>query len=67
MAHLMRAYDRLRRRKANGYGIAPIEWPDIDAFLRHSRLRLPPRDIEVIEELDDIFLSEMNKAAQASE
>lgn len=67
MTHLMRAYERLRRRKASSSSIVPIEWPDIDAFVRHTRLALSPREIEIIEDLDDIFLSAMNKAMQASE
>ena len=35
----------------------PIEWPDIDAFVRNTRSSLDPFDIEMIEELDDCYLA----------
>lgn len=57
LGYLWRAYNRLRRRKGSGFGPGPIEWPDIDAFLRLSGFALAPWEIEVIEEIDDVFLS----------
>lgn len=33
-----------------------IEWPDIDAFIRRSGVWLSPWEIELIEDLDDLFL-----------
>nr|DAH82774.1 MAG TPA: INTERFERON-BETA, HELICAL CYTOKINE, IMMUNE SYSTEM [Caudoviricetes sp.] len=35
----------------------PIEWPDIDAFVRNSGISLCAWEIEVIEDLDDLFLA----------
>lgn len=62
-AYLWQTYLRIRRRKAgNGLGASPIEWPDIDAFVRNSRFPLTPWEIETIEHIDDLFL-----AAQAGQ
>lgn len=56
LAYLWRLFWRLRNRKGgNGFEISPIEWPDIDAFVRQSRQRLDPWEIELIERLDDAF------------
>ena len=56
MAYLWKAYMRLRRRKSMGFnGLNKIEWPDIDAFMRASRFPLAPWEIEIIEDLDDIY------------
>jgi hypothetical protein len=38
------------------HGPAPIEWPDIDAFVRRAGVSLAPWEIELIEQLDDIYL-----------
>lgn len=54
--YLWKIYRRLRRRTGNGFGLTPIEWPAIDAFLRHAGISLAPWEIEVIEEVDDLFL-----------
>lgn len=57
-AYLWKAYNRIRNRKGGGMaGVMPIEWPDIDAFVRNSRQRFDPMDIEIIEALDDAFLA----------
>lgn len=56
LAYLFLAYMRIRRRKGGGFGLMPIEWPDIDAFLRLSKVSLAPWEVEVIEDLDDMFL-----------
>lgn len=56
LGYLWAIYRRLRRRKGGGFGPSPIEWPDIDAFLRHARISLAPWEVEVIEEIDDLFL-----------
>jgi len=32
LEYLFRTYMRIRRRKGGGFGLMPIEWPDIDAF-----------------------------------
>ncbi|UIK04910.1 phage tail assembly chaperone [Neorhizobium galegae] len=58
LAYLWRAYNRIRRRKGSGFaGRTPIEWTDIDAFVRNARMMLAPWEIEVIEALDDAFMS----------
>jgi len=60
MAYLWRIFNRLRRRVGgNGFGANPISWPDLDAFVRYSRINLAPWEIEVIEDLDDLFLIAM--------
>ena len=62
LEYLWIAYRRLRRRKGgNGFGPSPIEWPDINAFCRYNHLDLVPWEIEVIEEIDDLFLDALNK------
>jgi hypothetical protein len=66
LAYLWHAYRRLRRRKGSGFGPGPIEWPDIDAFLRLSGETLAPWEIEVIEELDDAFLTAVTAAQSSS-
>lgn len=65
MSDIWQAYHRLRRRKAASDMGAPkpIEWPDIDAFVRQSGARLTPWQIEVIEDLDDIYLQPTSKPA----
>lgn len=55
--YLWRIFWRIRRRKgSNGFSVSPIEWQDIDAFTRHSRMPLIPWEVEVIEDLDDLYL-----------
>ncbi|MDP1867003.1 MAG: hypothetical protein Q8L13_11770 [Bradyrhizobium sp.] len=57
VAYIWRIFNRLRRRKgSNGFAMSPIEWPDIDAFVRHSGMPLTPWEIGLIEDLDDLFL-----------
>lgn len=51
------AHQRIRRRKGGGFGPGPIEWPDIDAFIRRTGLDLRPWEIEIIEAIDDAFLA----------
>lgn len=59
---------RIRRRKGgSGFGLSPIEWPDIDAFVRNSQFRLTPWELEVIEDIDDVFLMKHNKDQQQHE
>ena len=59
--YLWAAYHRLRRRKGGGFGPAPIEWPDIDAFIRRTGLDLRPWEIEIIEGVDDLFLASFSQ------
>lgn len=61
--HLWRIFHRLSaRRGSNGFGINPISWTDVDAFVRHSRVTLAPWEVEIIEMLDDLFRVEQGKA-----
>lgn len=48
---------RLRRRTPAGFnGPNPITIEAIDAFIRRTGLRLDPRDVELIEAVDDLYL-----------
>lgn len=58
MDHVWRAFSRLRRRKGgNGFAPQPLEFGDLDAFLRLTGARLAPWEIELVEQLDDLFLA----------
>lgn len=57
VGYLWTAFLRLRKRASGGMGPSPISWADIDAFSRHSGLRLLPWEIETIEALDDLWLA----------
>jgi hypothetical protein len=62
LQYLWIAFIRLSsRRGSNGFGINPISWPEIDAFVRNSRVRLAPWEVEIIEMLDDLFRAEQGK------
>ncbi|WP_430515437.1 phage tail assembly chaperone [Aureimonas ureilytica] len=49
------------RRSSGGFGVSPITWPDIDAFVRLTRSALSPWEIEVIEDCDAAFLGAIAK------
>lgn len=67
LAYLWRVYQRLRRRAAaGGFGPGPVSWSDIDAFTRHSCFVLAPWEIEVIEEIDDLYLVEAARSARSN-
>lgn len=56
--YLWRAFWRLAgRRQSTGFGPARISWMEIDAFVRLSGVRFTPWEIELIEELDDLYLA----------
>jgi len=56
LRYLWITFQRLANRRAsNGFGLNPISWADIDAFLRLTRLRLTPWEIEQIEMLDNLY------------
>lgn len=62
LGHVWAAFCRLSaRRGSNGFSINPISWPDIDAYVRHSKMPLAPWEIRIIEELDDLFRQEHSK------
>lgn len=63
LGHVWQAFCRLSaRRGSNGFSINPISWPDIDAYVRHSGIRLAPWEIRIVEELDDLFRVEQSKS-----
>ena len=67
-AHVWTSWQRIRRRKAAGqHGLDPIEWPDVDAFARYTGARLDTHDIEMLEALDDLFISKMSERATPSD
>lgn len=58
MAYLWKIFGRLsNRRSSNGFGATPLGWSDIDAFCRLSQTKLQPWEIEIIEDLDAMYLS----------
>jgi hypothetical protein len=64
LLYLWKIYHRLRRRVAGtGFGAAPIEWRDLDAFNRMTGANLAPWEVEVIELIDDAFMKSMTEAA----
>lgn len=68
ISHVWSAWTRLRNRKAGGFaGPAPLEWPDIDAFCRRAQPGLTSVDIELIEELDDVYLASFSAGPSQSE
>ena len=65
LLHVWNAFNRLSgRRGSNGFGINPISWPDIDAFVRYSRMPLAPWEVAIIEDLDDLFRIEQAKSRE---
>lgn len=64
VSYIWDAWQRLRSRKGPGFsGHLPIEWSDIDAFMRATKKRLAPWEVEMIEMIDDAFLDQVAKAA----
>lgn len=62
------AWSRIRNRKGPGMmGPAPIEWPDIDSFIRRSGTVLTPADVEYIEIIDNEFVAAFRAQASADE
>lgn len=67
LEYLWRVFLRLHgRRGSNGFAANPVSWPEIDAFVRNSRFRLAPWEIEVIEDLDAVYLVEQSKRAKSA-
>lgn len=63
-AYLWRTFNRLRRRVSNGMAACPISLGDVADFMRLFQYPLAPWEIEVIEELDDLFLATHAKASR---
>ena len=56
--HAWQVWRRLRRRMGMGQGgPEPFAWRDMESFLSLSGLSVDPIDIELIELLDDIYLT----------
>lgn len=61
--HLFNIFNKIRRRKgSNGFGLNPIEGPDIESFQRRHFISLAPWEQDIIEMLDDLFMAEQAKA-----
>ena len=59
--YLWRVFLRLsRRRGSTGFGVAPISWSDIDAFVRNSGFTLAPWEVGIVEDLDDLFRASLS-------
>lgn len=65
LGYLWNAFLRIRRRKGtDGMGnVQPIGWGDLDAFDRLSGLRLKPWEIDIIEQLDAVYLAARAKVS----
>lgn len=60
--YLWNAYRALRNRKAGGLnGANPVEWQDVAAFVRLSGQRFAPWEINIICDIDDVYLTVTNK------
>ena len=58
LSYLWQLYWRLRRRVSGGMsGREPISWSEIYGFLHLTKKTLTPWEVEVIEELDDLYRS----------
>lgn len=57
LGYLWRLYLRLRRRIGHGFaGAQPLGFPDLDAFVRRTGVRLAPWEVEILEAIDDVYL-----------
>jgi hypothetical protein len=66
VGHIWGAFLRLSaHRQSAGFGPGPITWPDLDAFCRMTRTRLVPWEVEMIEDLDSLWLAEKAREIKA--
>ncbi|KWT70775.1 hypothetical protein APY04_0836 [Hyphomicrobium sulfonivorans] len=66
--YLWRSFIRLRGRKGCGFsGAEPITWPEIDAYTRQTRTSFAPWEIELLEELDGLYLEVLARVKKSSE
>jgi hypothetical protein len=49
------------RRGGTGFSISPISWAEIEAFTRLTGVSLAPWEVRLIEELDDMFRSSIQR------
>lgn len=62
LMYLWSAFQRLSsRRTGSGFGINPIAYADIEAIARLGGRRFSPFEIELIEDLDNLFRIEFAK------
>jgi hypothetical protein len=54
LSYLWSIFLRISNRRGQP---GPLLWSEIDAFLRVSKVRLAPWEIEVIEELDRLYVN----------
>ena len=60
LRYLWNAFRRLSaRRGGNGFGLSPLGWSEIAAFMRVTGTLLAPWEIEIVELLDGIYLRAM--------
>lgn len=61
-SHVWKAFLRLSAHRAGGgFGPGPITWPDLDAYCRMTRTTLAPWEVEMLEDLDSLWLAERAK------
>ena len=51
-------FTRLSNRRPVGFAASLIPWTEIDAFQRVTGFRLSPWEVQIIEKLDAMFVSE---------
>lgn len=58
LKYLWNMYHRIRNRKGgNGFSANPIEFADIEAFLRLTHNTLEPWELQTIEQIDNAFIA----------
>ena len=65
LAYIWRAFLRLHNRRPSAMGVSPISWPDLHAFTATTGFRLAPWEIEMIEQIDDLWLAERARSARS--
>jgi hypothetical protein len=58
LAYLWNVFTRLSNRRPVGMVAGLIPWSEIDAFQRVSGFRLGPWEVQLIEALDGLYMSE---------
>lgn len=62
MLYLLAHFYRIRSRKAgHGSGIPPWEWPDLTAYCTHAQVAFCPWEVEILEALDILYVTEGNR------
>lgn len=64
--YLWDTYLRLRRRiSSSGFGPSPIGWADIGWFVEVTGFRLQSWEVELLEEIDNMYLAQAMKKDEA--